>query len=143
MVVDAPFAGAGDACAVLAGLCAPKSVDEPRLRTKPRPTLGQRLVATRALQCGCLQRDARSERFPESGGVQHTRSVDSKPGTFKGKHYSAHADEVRQLVAGRRLDQAIELLERLVDATEAESRAEHLGVAPWYYEQLAFISTLR
>lgn len=46
-----------------------------------------------------------------------------------------------QLNRDGRYDEAIELLTKLVDATESESQAAGpgLGVGPWYYEQLAII----
>ena len=37
------------------------------------------------------------------------------------------------------LDAAARLLRELIDAVEAESRSEGIGVAPWYYEQLAIV----
>jgi len=62
-----------------------------------------------------------------------------KPGYVDGKHYTEFVDEVRRLKRIGDLDQAEALLLRLVDATEAEARAEGLGVAPWYYEQPAIV----
>ena len=62
-----------------------------------------------------------------------------RPGVIDGRHYSAFATAVRQLKRSGRLDEAIQLLLRLISATEAESAAEQCGVAPWYYEQLAII----
>ena len=61
----------------------------------------------------------------------------STPGLVRGRHYTEYVEEVKAL---RRLGREIEaerLLLELVDATEAEARAEKWGVAPWYYEQLA------
>lgn len=62
-----------------------------------------------------------------------------KPGDYQGRHYTTYVNEVRVLrQAGK--DEAVErLLLALVEATEAESRAEGGGVAPWYYEQLAVL----
>ncbi len=60
-------------------------------------------------------------------------------GFVDGKHYTAYVDEVRRLKRSGNLEAAERLLLRLVDATEEESRAEHWGVAPWYYEQLAIL----
>lgn len=59
------------------------------------------------------------------------------PGYYKGKHYTDWADTVKKLKREDRLDDAESLLMMLVDATEAESRVEGLGVAPLYYQQLA------
>lgn len=60
-----------------------------------------------------------------------------KPGFVDGKHFTEYVETVKRLRSDNRGDEAIALLLRLVDATEAESRSERLGVAPWYYEQLA------
>jgi hypothetical protein len=48
---------------------------------------------------------------------------------------------VKQLKREKRHEEAIALLERLVQATEAEAEREgpDWGVAPWYYEQLAIV----
>lgn len=62
-----------------------------------------------------------------------------RPGYYHGRHYTTFVEEVKALK--RRSDgEAVErLLLALVDATEAESRANGpgWGVAPWYYEELA------
>ncbi len=64
----------------------------------------------------------------------------SPPGFVDGRHYSVYVVEVRRLKRVGDLDDAKELLLRLVDATEAEASARGEGwVAPWYYEQLAII----
>lgn len=55
------------------------------------------------------------------------------------KHYTEHVEKVKVLKKEGKLDEAITLLLRLVAATEAESAVNGLGVAPWYYEQLAAI----
>jgi hypothetical protein len=58
-----------------------------------------------------------------------------------GSHYTAYVDRVKQLKSGHRFEEAIELLLKLVEATEKEAKAHGngWGVAPWYYEQLAII----
>jgi hypothetical protein len=59
----------------------------------------------------------------------------------EGGHYTEYVERVKQLKAENRYDEAIELLLKLVEQTEEEAR-EHgrgMGVAPWYYEQLAII----
>jgi len=62
-------------------------------------------------------------------------------GTVDGDHYTDHVERVKQLKREQRYEEAIELLSKLVDATENESKeaGEGWGVAPWYYEQLAII----
>lgn len=62
-----------------------------------------------------------------------------QPGLYRGRHYTAYPDQVRSLKRTGRLEEAERLLLGLLDAVEAESRAERLGVAPWYYEQLAIV----
>ncbi|WBQ05606.1 hypothetical protein [Kribbella sp. CA-293567] len=66
-----------------------------------------------------------------------------KPGYHRGKHFSAWVDAVREFERAGQLDQALELLTNLVAATEAESRANACGVAPWYFEQIAVIHRQR
>jgi hypothetical protein len=63
----------------------------------------------------------------------------NKAGYLNGRHYSAYTDAVRSLKKANRYDEAVALLRQLVQATEAEARADRCGVAPWYYEQLAII----
>jgi hypothetical protein len=65
------------------------------------------------------------------------------PGTIGGRHYSTYPGEVRELKRNGKLDEAEALLLRLVDATEAESKANRWGVAPWYYEQVAIVRAKR
>ena len=55
------------------------------------------------------------------------------------RHYTTYVEDVRALKRAGHLEQAAALLLRLVDATEAEARANRWGVAPWYHEQLAII----
>jgi hypothetical protein len=59
------------------------------------------------------------------------------PGFVRGQHYTTYVGEVERLVRGPRGVAAERLLLELVDATEAEAHAIKVGVAPWYYEQLA------
>ena len=56
-------------------------------------------------------------------------------------HYSGFVDKVKYLKQQGRLDDAVDLLLRLVDETEAEAKrhGKGWGVAPWYYEQLAIV----
>ncbi len=62
-------------------------------------------------------------------------------GAVGGSHYTDHVEQVKNLKRENRHQEAIELLLKLVEATEAESRAAGpgWGVAPWYYEQLAIL----
>ena len=62
-----------------------------------------------------------------------------KEGYVNGKHFTEYVETVRQLKRAGKLDEAADLLLKLVDATEAESNKGVGGVAPWYYEQLAII----
>ncbi len=73
-------------------------------------------------------------------------------------HYTDNVEIVKQLKRDKKYDEAIEILLKSVDLTEAESvrknstpalddkfaflsagRTNSWGVAPWYYEQLAII----
>jgi hypothetical protein len=65
--------------------------------------------------------------------------VAKKPGFVDGKHYTEYVSTVRDLKRSGDLTAAERLLLRLIDATEAEARAEGWGVAPAYYEQLAIL----
>ena len=56
---------------------------------------------------------------------------------MRGRHYTTYVDQVRELKRAGRFDELDTLLLELVDATEAEHRAEDWGVAPRYYEELA------
>jgi hypothetical protein len=56
-----------------------------------------------------------------------------------GKHYTDHVEDVKALKREGKLEEAEALLLRLVASTEAESEVTGLGVAPWYYEQLAIV----
>jgi len=62
-------------------------------------------------------------------------------GSLDGQHYTNYVEQVKELKREKRHQEAIALLERLVESTEAESKSASfiLGVAPWYYEQLAII----
>ncbi len=62
-----------------------------------------------------------------------------KPGEYKGRHYTEYVDQVTELKRQGKLDEAEALLLALIDATEAEAKAEKTIVAPWYYEHLAIV----
>ena len=63
----------------------------------------------------------------------------SEQGFYAGRHYTEYVETVEELKRNGDLDGAEKLLLSLVNATEAESRAQNWGVAPWYYEQLAIV----
>ncbi len=52
----------------------------------------------------------------------------AKPGFVDGRHYTDYVDEVRRLKRAGDLDGAKSLLLCLVDATEAETKAEQWGL---------------
>ena len=58
------------------------------------------------------------------------------PGFVRGRPIHTYVDDVKELGY---TEEAISLLLELVGATEADSRANGWGVAPWYYERLAII----
>jgi hypothetical protein len=61
------------------------------------------------------------------------------PGTVRGRHHSVWQPEVDRLRDIGDQSAAVMLLLEIVDATEAESRAEGFGVAPAAYETLAVL----
>ena len=63
----------------------------------------------------------------------------SGPGTVRGRHFTEYVETVKELRRQGDEEAAEHLLLELIDATEAEAHAEGLGVAPWYYEQLAIL----
>jgi hypothetical protein len=63
----------------------------------------------------------------------------TKPGLYKGRHYTEYVDEVQQLIRENKLEDAEKLLAELVNATEDEAHQNNWGVAPWYYERLALV----
>ncbi len=67
----------------------------------------------------------------------------ASPGLVDGRHYTTYTEDVRHLKRIGNQETAERLLLRLVDATEAEGRAEGWGVAPWYYERLAILYAKR
>lgn len=69
------------------------------------------------------------------------RAPDGKPvaGRVRDRHYTDYVDEVKLLRRDDRDDTAEQLLLELVEAVEEEARVLDVGVAPWYYEQLAII----
>jgi hypothetical protein len=65
--------------------------------------------------------------------------VETGPGTIRGHHHSAWHAEVDLLRDTGAQSAAVALLLEIIDASEAESRAEGFGVAPAAYETLAVI----
>lgn len=63
----------------------------------------------------------------------------SESGFYNDRHYTEYVENVKELKRSGDLDKAEKLLLSLVNATEAESRAQGWDVAPWYYEQLAIV----
>ena len=55
----------------------------------------------------------------------------------EGHHYTGYVERVKLLKRENRHAEAIELLLKLVDATENEAKVNGGGLAPWYYEELA------
>lgn len=62
-----------------------------------------------------------------------------KPGFIDGMHFTEYYPKAIQLKKNKEYESAVDLLLKIIDATEAESKAEKWGVAPGYYEQLANI----
>jgi len=62
-----------------------------------------------------------------------------EPGCFNGRHFTTYVTDVEGLKREGRLDDAEQLLLQLVTATEREDAVCEMGVAPWYYEQLALV----
>ena len=60
-------------------------------------------------------------------------------GSVDGEHYTSYVEQIGQLKREKRHQEAIELLLKIVDAAEAESKVSGQGVAPAYYEDLAII----
>ena len=78
--------------------------------------------------------DIISEFNSEQSRIKEAGSVD-------GFHYTDYVEQIKQLKREKKHQEAIDLLLKLVDATESEAKeaGEGWGVSPWYYEQLAII----
>jgi len=61
------------------------------------------------------------------------------PGYYQGRHFTTFVEDVESLKRGAKTEELETLLLHLVEATEAESRKDGQGVAPWYYEELAML----
>lgn len=73
--------------------------------------------------------------------LQKKRNTVRSAGMMDGKHYSHSVEKIKQLKSDGENEQAIKMLLRAVEATEAEAKAakDDSGAAPWYYEQLAIL----
>ena len=60
-------------------------------------------------------------------------------GLVNGRHYTEYVETIKELKRNNQYPEAISLLLQCADAVEAEAIANHWGIAPWYYEQLAII----
>ena len=65
--------------------------------------------------------------------------MENKYGYVDGKYYLEYIEDVKQLKKEGKYKESVNLLLKLVDAIEKESKAKDIGVAPWYYEQLSII----
>ena len=65
--------------------------------------------------------------------------VRSSAGNVDGKHFTEYVDVVKTLKRLSHNEAAVDLLIKLVAATEKEAEEESTTVAPWYYEQLAIV----
>jgi hypothetical protein len=77
-----------------------------------------------------------------SGGSPWTGASGSPrnaAGQVRGKHYTEWVDDVKALKRHEAYEEALILLSELMDAVEAESRAQNWVIAPWYYEQAAIV----
>ena len=69
--------------------------------------------------------------------------IPDKAGFINGRHFSSYALEAMALRRAGRVDEAEKLLLALVEAMEADARANNWSVAPWYYKQLAILYNKR
>jgi hypothetical protein len=75
----------------------------------------------------------------QPAGETNSATSSSGAGFVRGRHFTEYVEKVKTLHRNGQTSEAETLLLELVDATESESRAMGLGVAPWYYEQLAIL----
>lgn len=69
----------------------------------------------------------------------NTHNEIEKPGFYEGRHYSTYIQEIEVLKKNGNFQELESLLIELVNATEAESKANETGVAPAYYNELAIL----
>lgn len=63
----------------------------------------------------------------------------AKPGYYDGRHFTTYVRDVESLKKSGEVAELEKLLIELVKATEAESAANGMGVAPAYYSELAIL----
>jgi len=72
--------------------------------------------------------------------IDHVRTFsDSTIQKIDGRAAYDYVDQIKQLKRDGRLEEAINLLERIVAAGEEHSRKTGFGVAPWYYWEAAVV----
>jgi len=84
--------------------------------------------------------------------VQISETKDSTKITFKnkagyidGKHYTEYVDDIKEFKRQNKLQDAENILLKIIKALKAEAKAEakaegpHWFLAPWYFKQLAII----
>lgn len=78
---------------------------------------------------------------PVANEVNSKMAEIHQAGSADGRHYTDSVETVKELKREGRHQEAIAILLESVNSTETESdfAGEGLGVAPWYYEQLAII----
>ncbi|MCC5954212.1 MAG: hypothetical protein JJU45_19145 [Acidimicrobiia bacterium] len=67
----------------------------------------------------------------------------AEAGNYRGRHYTAWVEEVKQRKRDSDLEGALEILSGCMAAAESEGQAEGLAPAPWYFEQAAIIHRKR
>lgn len=82
--------------------------------------------------------------IPSRTGARRQRSQTRAPGGEPRMpplvdHYTDYVEDVKELKRRKDHESAGTLLLSLIDAAETESRAQGMGVPPWYYEQLAIV----
>lgn len=92
----------------------------------------------------CLKRLFGKRQHKEKNVADHLNSKMAEIRSTEsvgGIHYTDSVEDVKQLKREGRNQEAIQILLRSVEATEAESgqAGKGWGVAPWYYEQLAIL----
>lgn len=90
----------------------------------------------------CLTGEPLAAELAKPGGLERytaAQAIVDRAGEVDGIHYTNHVKRVKELESVDDKTAAIELLLRLVEAVEAESRLSgpYHQVAPYYYERLA------
>lgn len=78
-------------------------------------------------------------RILEKAGALAASTPDSGPGTYNGRHFTTYVNDVKQHVRSGDFPEAEQLLLKLVEVMETESKQTDRGVGSWYYEELAKI----